>query len=327
MVVAATMSFAVVPSWAGDPEAATFTKQGVERFKHEDYEGAAQAFSEAYLRDPSTAALLDLALAELRAGRHLSAVRHFRSYLLAPDATPDRKDIVRSKLLPEGEARITRLRIDAPAGAEVAVDGDRPQQAPVREPLDVSAGSHNVFAHFGTWSEVRHLETGLGQVVEVRFDLPPAPAPNVAVPPSPPRPDTPVAAPEKRPATTATGRWITVVSLGAAALAATGVGVGFHVANQNEDASAAAIRSAMPAGACAGSSPASTCGSLFDALNRSTEDSGIAVGFFAGGAALALSAVVTWLLWPKPEARPKAAWWVQLYGLPQGAGASVGQAF
>src|SRR5207249_11991890 len=68
----------------------TLFRSGVERFKQQDYEAARLAFARAYELAPQTGTLLNLALAELQAGKALIAVKHFRQFLRAPDATPDK---------------------------------------------------------------------------------------------------------------------------------------------------------------------------------------------------------------------------------------------
>jgi len=290
----------------GTSAADALVSTGVERYTRHDYEGARDAFARAYELDPSqVGTLFNLALAELQSGHSLEAVRHLRAYLASPLAQPERVDSIRSKWLPQGEARIGRLGVDAPAGSTASVDGVVVGDAPFAAPLDVTAGEHDVRAKVGSREQLLHVSTPAGVIVAVRFlsgvaEAPPAPAsaPTVASA-SPVAMDEPTpAAPSGR---SSPAKIVTVSVLGAAALAATGVAIGFGAGSVNAENRASALRSSLSSTACAPgqSSLPPACSQLASANSDQDHDYRLQIDFYVAGGALAAVGVATWFLWPR----------------------------
>lgn len=105
-----------------DPSLA-LARQGLKEFKDGHFENAKQLFERAYHLSPSAKILVNLAVAELNAGDPLHAAEHFRSYLKATDATPERIQAVRSELLPGAYAKVVRVIAEVQDGTPVELDG------------------------------------------------------------------------------------------------------------------------------------------------------------------------------------------------------------
>jgi tetratricopeptide (TPR) repeat protein len=309
-----TISFADGATGIGAADALVST--GVERYTRHDYEGARDAFARAYELDPSqVGTLFNLALAELQSGHALEAVRHLRAYLASPLAQPERADSIRSKWLPQGEARIGRLSIDAPAGSTASVDGVVVGDAPFAAPLDVAAGEHDVRAKVGSREQLLHVTTPAGVIVAVRFlsgvaETPPAPA---SAPPA--ASARPLATEEPAPAASSgrssPAKIVTVSVLGAAALAATGVAIGFGAGSVNAENRASTLRSGLSSTACAPgqSSLPTACSQLASADSDQDHEYHLQIDFYVTAGALAAVGVATWFLWPRSSTQ--SAWSIQ----------------
>ncbi|MGH7297657.1 MAG: hypothetical protein ACRELB_22155, partial [Polyangiaceae bacterium] len=196
-VLLATLSFSP-PSFAGDAAVEALIDTGIDRYKRHDYDGARVMFSQAYQADPSqVGTLFNLALAELQSGHPVDAARHLRTFVASPQAQPERVESARSKWLPEAEAEVGRLSIEAPAGTAVSVDGAPLGQAPFGDPIYVAAGQHDLVAKLGSGERSMHVNAVAGKVISVQFvpdenattpapvSLPPAPAAAIENPASP----------------------------------------------------------------------------------------------------------------------------------------------
>jgi hypothetical protein len=285
---------------------------GVERYTRHDYEGARDVFARAYELDPTqVGTIFNLALAELQSSHPLDAARHLRAYLASPLARPERVESIRSKWLPQAEARIGRLSIDAPPGSTTSVDGVVVGDAPFATPLDVAAGEHDVRAKIGSREDLLHVNTPAGVIVSVRFLSSAAEAP----PPPASAPPTPgarlIAMDEPAPATPAgnsPAKIVTVSIVGAAALAATGVAIAFGVGAVNAKARADSLRSGLSSSACVPGQPSipPACPQLASANSDQNHNFSLQIDFYATAGALAAAGVATWFLWPR--SRSQSAW-------------------
>jgi hypothetical protein len=282
----------------------------------QDYEGARVALRKAYALSPRADTTLRLGIAELQSGHPVEAVQHLREYLKHTEEPSPKIDLVRTKWLPRAEASTARVDVFAALGAEVLVDGTV-QEAPAVSALDelrpsratlsivVAAGEHDVSAHLGTSTETQHVVVRGGELVEVHLQrLPDASAATPASVPaavrSPEDTGTPRADPRSR------ARRIAVATLGSAALAATGVAIGFSIAFEQNASDARALRQAIGSPASAGCqppSPAAQCPQL-GAIDDAEERNGaLATGFYIAGGAAAALAAATWVLWPQSHSK------------------------
>ena len=70
---------------AARARAASWFKNGVERTRANDYEGARTSFAAAYAIVPSTDILWNLGVAERRSGKPIDALAHLKSYVAQPN--------------------------------------------------------------------------------------------------------------------------------------------------------------------------------------------------------------------------------------------------
>jgi len=98
-------------------------------------------------------------------------------------------------------------------------------------------------------------------------------------------------------------RHVTAGALLLGAAAAAGTGVYFLLASNRDAGNAAALRSGLPADACAGVASAS-CQSLGDTVHAQHTEATAATALFVAAGVLAAGSVVSWLLVPTASATP-----------------------
>jgi hypothetical protein len=146
----------------------------------------------------------------------------------------------------------------------------------------VSAGEHDVSARLGTSTETQHVVVRGGEIAEVHLqrvpDASPSPPASVrATAIAPEDTGTPRADPRSR------ARRIAVVTLGSAALAATGVAIGFSIAFEQNASDARALRQTIgsPTGAgCQLASPTTQCLQLWRIDDAEERNGALATGFY-----------------------------------------------
>jgi hypothetical protein len=127
----------------------------------------------------------NLAMAELKTGRHLDAYRHFREAFSEPSATWLKSEEVVSetrKMMDEAYAAVGHISIRVPDGASVAVDGQAVGAS--SEPVDVQPGSHIVESRLGAQLGRQRVDARAGtlETVTLRLESPPVPSSLVAEP-------------------------------------------------------------------------------------------------------------------------------------------------
>jgi hypothetical protein len=318
-VILATVFMFSSPSVAADVATDALINSGIDRYKRHDYEGARAMFSRAYELDPTeVGTLFNLALAELQSGHPVDAARHLRAYLASRQAQPGRLESVRSKWMPEAEAQVGRLRIEAPTGAQVLVDGSTLGEAPFQGLVYIAAGEHDLTSKIGSAQRSMHVTAVAGKVISVSFmaeEAPPAPAP-ASPPPAPVVAiEKPVAIDGAAPPPqggTQTAKVVTVVALGSSAVAAAAVALGFGVGTRNAENRANGLRGGLSStSACSAGQPSipASCSALQSAVDTQGRDYGLQLGFYTGAGVLAVAAVTSWLVWPHRAA--PSAWSIE----------------
>ncbi|MGA2449854.1 MAG: hypothetical protein ABTD50_14335 [Polyangiaceae bacterium] len=145
--------------------------QGGALYQARDYEGARQAFARAYDLEPSAGTLFDLALAELQSGRSADSGRHLRAYLGRSDAQADKSEAIRTRWLPQAQARVAHVRIQACPGVEILADGVRIGITPTDD-LDIDGGQHTLVARKGQWSQKVTVIVRAGDSVPMNVEVP-----------------------------------------------------------------------------------------------------------------------------------------------------------
>jgi tetratricopeptide (TPR) repeat protein len=278
----------------------------VKLFHEKQYEPARDAFREAYELDPRTTTLLDLALAELEADQPVEAIKHLSEYLARPDAPASKLDTVRTKWLPNAEARTARLEVFARGDAEIRVDGVVAEAAPSSTPegsspgepltssIVIAAGEHEVSIREGTLVESRRVAVKGGEVVEVHFqrlpDAPVGPALKAWT-------DLPVREATRRKANPS-AKWITFIGLESTAVAAAGVAIGFSLSVERTASTANALVGRVGDSGCLPPTPAASCSAISRDREAEHTDAAVANGLYAGAGVLSALGVASFFLWP-----------------------------
>jgi hypothetical protein len=286
--------------------------EGIVRAKAGDWEGARRSFQQSIAVMPSQTAAFNLALADEKCARPLEALAAFKDYThrytLAPNERAQATRHIADLMMKTGH-----LEVQAPTGALLTLDGSQNAGvAPLEEPLDVVPGPHVVQAKLAHGSKSQSVEAVAGQVVRVSF--PPEVEESVAAPTletrtsggatsTMPAVASPARGESPAPSTgVSAARVVTVAALGGSAIVAGLLGVYFgHQSNKDADR-VPALRAANPN--CTATSDG--CQQLQDALSSAHSEHLTSDGLFVAGAALAVVAIGTWILWPSP-AQPSAA--------------------
>jgi len=176
-------------------------QEGVKFFDQKRYEEARGAFLQAYALKKHPALLLNLAQSEIRSGHPAEAARHFAGYLREATNASQLERSEAEKGLREARAKLARIQISAPAGADVFVDGESVGQAPIADPVDVTAGTHNIEARLGgkTASTTVSVLVSRLAAATLNFESAPPPLPSPAPAAEPPPTAAPPAPPPSEP--------------------------------------------------------------------------------------------------------------------------------
>lgn len=146
---------------------------GVQRYEAQNYQGALEAFQEAYRLAPHPMVRVNMANCYEQLRRPLEAMHHFERFLAeSPSASRQQRREVETALR-RLQQQIGELQLSiAPDGARVTIDAAETRRAPILEPVRLSAGTHRVEVRLdGYRSERRELEIVGGQTVRVSIQL------------------------------------------------------------------------------------------------------------------------------------------------------------
>ena len=295
--------------------------RGVDRYKHQDYEGARVAFARSFELSPKTALLFNLALAEAQCGHSVEAVKHFRQYVGAADAAPDKVEAIRGKWLPRAESESGLLRVDAGAGATIVVDGESVGTAPLDATIPVSPGEHRVEARRGGTTLASVVNAGAGIVTPVLFAAP-APAEKSAIAAAAPLTVMPDEAGDHRSPGPSTAKVVTVASVGAAAALAGMISAAFAISSTGDASAASDLHGQLPGdSACAQVPPHVACAQLKRTLDSQYYHRDLAYGFGVAAGALVVTDVLLVIFWPaRSSGRALAS---HVIAAPAGSGGAI----
>lgn len=266
-------------------EAQARFKEGLDFADAGNHEAARLKFQQAWAVYKSAAVLYNLARSEQLTGHDIEAFEHFREFLKTP---PDPKvtEGHRNKAQENVSAlarKLGQIDLDVPPNARVTVDG-KPAPDAVREPVPVQPGRHVIEATLEGRIKSITVECGAGATTKAKIEFEAAPGGGSTVIVTPP-------AEEER---GGSGRIVVPAVIGAAGLAALGVGVGFGLASQSAKDDEDALRKQ---GVCVvTTSP--ECQTLDEKRSDvSTKGTIATVGYVSGGVLLA-AAAVTYFVWP-----------------------------
>ena len=118
---------------------------GVERYEGGNYQGALEAFQEAYRLAPHPTVRVNMANCYEHLDRPLEAMHHFERFLAEADGASrqQRREVQAAIRRLEGQLGQLRLAI-APDGARVVIDNAETRVAPILEPVRLVAGTHHL---------------------------------------------------------------------------------------------------------------------------------------------------------------------------------------
>jgi hypothetical protein len=158
---------------ATDEAAKTRYAEGLRLFKKKKYEEARASFLQSTALKRRPAATLMLAKSSLNAGRWLEAAREFDAYSAeAGDVPPKLRALVEAGRR-EARSHLGRLRIEAPEGADVSIDGEHVPS--LGSPIDVMPGPHTVVVTHRDEKKTETVEAPPGTTVDVRPSFVPKP--------------------------------------------------------------------------------------------------------------------------------------------------------
>ncbi len=267
---------------AGADEATDLARRHYEAgsayFEEGRFDDAVREFRESHRLSPRVDLLYNIAKCYEHKGDAARAAGFYRQYLAGKPAARDRPEIEAAlKLL---DARVGRVTVaDAPAGAEVLIDGAPVGTAPLAGAVTATAGERLVEARPVDGGAVRRVTVTVPAGGEVVAKLPPPPMLVKEV-----VKEVRVEGP----------RWYTsrpgwILGGGGAALAVTGAVLLGLARPTQDDAARAGTEAAWR-----------------DAEARASLYQGLGIGLLAAGAALVATGVVLFVLRTRGEARPPA---------------------
>ncbi|MEO8797916.1 MAG: hypothetical protein ABI551_08530 [Polyangiaceae bacterium] len=249
------------------------------------YEQARLAFEQAYAisKDPTT--LFNLALAEMKTGHEVEALRHFREFKRDPKAK--QSDIPQcDALIQRMEAQTCQIDLQTTPGAQILVDGKKwGEEAPTQDPIDVGEGVHTIRVQLGAQWASKDVNATKGQRITITLKVGVDEGPGHTTEPPPAVAEKSTAFPPP------TG----AIILGGIGLVGIGVGVGFGVDALGAKSSGQDAEKAHP---CA--NPASAaCADVNSQHDHATRSALISNIGFIGGGALVAGGIVWWLVAPR----------------------------
>jgi hypothetical protein len=297
--------------------------EGVKLYQQHRIDEARVKFTQAYavLKKPNM--LWNQAVAEFWTGMYVEAARHFREHEALPGAEPANVQLGRTKYIPDAEQKVGRVRVSAPAGARVLVDGElQPGAAPFTDPLYVAPGKHTIGVKGS--DKPSELTVTAGNLISVTLEAPPG-TPAGPIGNDPPPGSTPPASRTEQPTTYVykSGRVPVTIGLGVVAIAGIAGGVVFAMDSQSKADDVNAARNSLPEGACTNNGADPRCVDLREKIDGVSSSNTLSTVFYVVGGVAAAGAVAAWFLWPKKPAPSTARSWVLPTASPAGLGVNV----
>ncbi len=189
-------------TWETDSsEAKIHFKQGIEFYRQEEYERAAIEFARAYELKPTFKILFNIAQAENMLEHHARALSAYKKYLAdgGDDVPPERRQFV-EKEIGGIEYRVGQLTVkNAAEGSMVLVDGEAFGETPLKEPILLNVGKHDIEVvknNDRLFRQVYRIAGGQHVVIDLA-EQEPGPGTGDAAPPVQPATQSQAASPEE----------------------------------------------------------------------------------------------------------------------------------
>ena len=209
---------------AAQKEANTHFQRAIGLYGESDYRAALVEFKRAYELAPHVTLLYNLGQTQYQLQNYAEALSNFERFL-AEGGTAHKSEVENAVAVLK--ARVGKLDIAAPAGAEITVDDEPAGKAPLAKPVAVSVGRRRVTATKpGETPVTRFVEVAAGETVGVNLQAG-APVDGAKAAPIPNRPETkPDVAPPAEDKPASRTPWIVGGWSLTAALAGTAVATG-----------------------------------------------------------------------------------------------------
>jgi hypothetical protein len=288
-------------------------KEGLALAKQGKYAEARTKYQQAYALDERPSLLLSLAIVEHASQRYVEAIDHLRRYFDSPKSPKEKQQEaeLRDTLWKQLWAQTGHLRVTAPKGASLKVDGKPAGRAPLADVIDVLPGSHVVVAD----DETRSVVAPAGETSEVAFG---ASTPSAGAAVVGPAPITEPPTESERPFWD-TGRILGVSALGVGAVGF-GLSFAFNSASNSKATHGDDLAKQLGPSPCGGGASVSGCADLNDVRDAQQRNATLSTVFVIAGSAFVATGVVL-MVWPRGGARlsPSAG--------PRGAGLSLSGTF
>lgn len=168
-------------------EASRHFERGYQLAQEGNLEAAIVEFEQAYALKPHPLALYNLGQAYAASGRAVQAVATLRRYLTEAEPS-DGHRAQANAMIEHQRQRVGELVLQvSPAGAEISVDGVAIGTAPLRNPIELTAGTHGVLVSLsGHEAQVERVLVIGKQRVTAAITLSPTPVRVLRLPPPAP---------------------------------------------------------------------------------------------------------------------------------------------
>ena len=148
-------------------KAQVLLKQGAQHYRHAEFADALADFQAAYGIFPSPKLLLNIGQCSRELGLPVEAIEAFEQFLAEAHDAPERVVAEAKQSVEELATEVGKLRIDCPlSGAEINLDGKKIGVAPIKDPVRVTAGRHQLLATHEGMSPVTTTTYVLAATVE-----------------------------------------------------------------------------------------------------------------------------------------------------------------
>ncbi|MDP9000649.1 MAG: hypothetical protein M3O46_11115 [Myxococcota bacterium] len=302
-------------------------KEGLSATKRGDFQHAQLAFLQASVLVPRGVVWRNLGLAEMKLGRPVDALKHYRLAASSSDLDADKRGVLQQNVR-DAYAVTGHIEVQANSGAAVVVDGLAVPDA-TTEPIDVMPGKHVVEASSGTGGTKTaraDVDAVANMVVtaDVRVvDEQPIASPSAsAAIPAPvaahPFPRHDIAPPMPPPPSWSAGQSV-AAALGGVGVVSLGIAAFFFTQVENDKSAARAITTASSPSACTGSAASMPCVPLENAYASQRADADWALVFLGAGSAALVTGAALWF-WPESTSSTRA---VGPLIVPHGAGVEI----
>ncbi len=299
-LVLAVIVLSAAPAHAQDAIDATndpvkLFELGSSLYREGKYEDSYRAYSKAWGLKKSYEIAGNLGNVELKLGKYKGAITHLQFVIdsLPISMNEDERQLIIEKTterLEEAKSKVAIVKLAlSPDGASVSLDGQPLGTTPLREPLILDPGPHQLVATLAGHDDVTHqIDARAGDNETLRIAMVKSGSGDVAEIGS-----TPADSADEGP------NYILVIAGGIIGLGAVGAGIGLHVAAAGKSSDREALVGQLgDTGACSGDAPPPECAQITELSDEESTLSGAGTGLLIGGGVVLAATALYWF-WPR----------------------------